>query len=489
MTVHTSMSTEINKKRCFVVMGFGTKTDLATGRQLDLNKSYRLLIKPVVESKDLICIRADEIPHSGSIDVRMYQELLNSDIVIADLSTANVNAFYELGIRHALRPRTTIVISEDKLSYPFDLNHIKITSYTHLGNAIDYEEVMRFRTKLGETIDAVLSDEHPDSPVYTYLSQLVPPFLENQTAKAIEQIDDALEKGKEEEKQGIRADSEQYPQENKTLALLTQQGEQALKNNQFAHARSFFKTAILLCQKDAENNMIANDAYLIHRLALATYKAEEPAPIPALKEALKILYKLDLDHTNDSETVVLAGVIEKQLYEMGQGDQHLANAILYYERGYYLLNNRYNGINLAFLLNCRADSSLVKTKEEQIADMINANRTRQRVLMICHREWQAIHSPRDSNAKIVIMLEDKELSLTQKEEENEQKFWILVNKAEAHFGLGELEEYKKAIAEAKTIEHSPWMMNSFEQQVIRLKALMEKLGHLLDPPWPKGVLP
>ena len=38
-----------NQKQCFVVMGFGIKTDYATGRKLDLDKSYRLLIKPVVE--------------------------------------------------------------------------------------------------------------------------------------------------------------------------------------------------------------------------------------------------------------------------------------------------------------------------------------------------------------------------------------------------------------------------------------------------------
>src|SRR5688500_5646798 len=149
------------RKRCFVVMGFGTKTDFATGRKLDLNKSYRLLIKPVVLEKGLECIRADEIPHSGSIDARMYHELLHADIVIADLSTANANAFYELGIRHALRPRTTIVISEDKLAYPFDLNHIKITSYTHLGDGIEYEEVERFRKQMGETLQAVLDKEDP----------------------------------------------------------------------------------------------------------------------------------------------------------------------------------------------------------------------------------------------------------------------------------------------------------------------------------------
>ena len=179
-------------KSCFVVMGFGIKTDFATGRKLDLNKSYRLLIKPVVEAKGLTCVRVDEIPHSGSIDVRMYQELLKADVVIADLSTANVNAFYELGIRHALRPRTTIVISEDKLTYPFDLNHIKISSYTHLGDAIDFEEVERFRKMLGDTLEAVLNEEQPDSPVYTYLQDLVPPSFKEQTVKAVEQIKNAL---------------------------------------------------------------------------------------------------------------------------------------------------------------------------------------------------------------------------------------------------------------------------------------------------------
>jgi len=57
------------KKRCFVVMGFGTKTDYVSERKLDLNKSYNYLIKPVVESKGIECVRADEILHSGSIDV------------------------------------------------------------------------------------------------------------------------------------------------------------------------------------------------------------------------------------------------------------------------------------------------------------------------------------------------------------------------------------------------------------------------------------
>lgn len=459
-------------KSCFVVMGFGIKTDFATGRKLDLNKSYRLLIKPVVEAKGLTCVRADEIPHSGSIDVRMYQELLKADVVIADLSTANVNAFYELGIRHALRPRTTIVISEDKLTYPFDLNHIKISSYTHLGDAIDFEEVERFRKMLGETLEAVLHEEQPDSPVYTYLQDLVPPSFKEQTVKAVEQIKNALDQANEEDDAAAGMAASENSPEAETLALLTEKGEQGLKNKNYPEAKSFFSSALHISQKQIENTIVSNDAYLIQRLALATYKALEPDPLSALKEAIKLLAQLDLDHTNDPETVALAGAIEKQLFEQDQGDVHLANALLYFERGYYLLNNRYNAINLAFLLNCRAASSLVETKEEQIADMVNANRARKRVLVLCERDWQEITNKKDRIAKKAIMLQDEEFSTNQSASDNEQKFWILVNKAEAHYGLGEREAYQKARLEAQNIDHAPWMMASFDRQV-------EKLGRIL----------
>ena len=313
------MSNEQTQKRCFVVMGFGTKTDLATGRQLDLNKSYQHLIKPVVEDQGLACIRADEIPHSGSIDVRMYQELLTADVVVADISTANSNAFYELGIRHALRPHTTIVISENKLKYPFDLNHISISSYEHLGSAIGYEETLRFRTELGKKLKAVLAEERPDSPVYTYLTDLVPPSLREQTARAAERIEAALDQGKEKRQQENDDRTKDVAAEDRTLALLTQQGEQALEKKAYAQAKSLFEAARHLCQPATEGSSVANDAYLIHRLALATYQAEKPNPVAALEEALALLFLLDLNHTNDSETVVLAGFIEKRLYEHKQG--------------------------------------------------------------------------------------------------------------------------------------------------------------------------
>jgi hypothetical protein len=159
---------------CFVVMGFGIKTDFESGRTLDLDKSYRNLIKPAVEAAGYRCIRADEIVHSGLIDVPMYEQLMAADIVVADLSTSNKNAFYELGIRHALRPFTTIVIAESKLKAPFDINHVVVRSYEHLGTDIGFDEVMRFRALLTEAITTIAATPEAskvDSPVLSVRRQ------------------------------------------------------------------------------------------------------------------------------------------------------------------------------------------------------------------------------------------------------------------------------------------------------------------------------
>lgn len=454
-------------KQCFVVMGFGTKTDLATGRKLNLDKSYQALIKPVVESKGIICLRADEIKHSGTIDVPMFQELFTADMVIADLSTANVNAFYELGVRHALRPHTTIIMSEEQLTYPFDVNHIAINRYTHLGDSIDYFEVLRFQKLLGETIDAVLGKARIDSPVYTFLEGLLPPSLQEKAARMAKQVGDALANA------GSNGQGTSNEQENQTLALLVKQAEDSIGSKRYEQAKNLLNSALLISQMNAESKSSSGNVYLIQRLVLATYKAKKPDEITALNEAMGLLDKIDLKHTNDPETVALAGAIEKKLYECNDGDQHIDNAILFFQRGYYLLHNRYNGINLAYLMLCRAHSTLEKTPEDKIADSIWANRIYSDVLAICDRDWQQLLN-RNKSVGDASEAEIEQITATQKVVEDEQKFWILVNKAEAHFALGQTAEYEAAKTAAIAIEHEEWMMESFTLQVDKIAQLLKK---------------
>src|SRR6266496_1770946 len=175
---------------CFVVMGFGKKTDFETGRVLDLDQSYHNLIKPAVEAAGLKCIRADEIVHSGLIDVPMYEQLLKADVVVADLSTSNRNALYELGVRHALRPYTTVIIAEEQMmkSPFFDLNHIVIRSYRHLGEDIGVSEAKRFTTELTAAIKEIMAKEpqlRADSPVYKFIDRLTPPSVVEEVKQAV----------------------------------------------------------------------------------------------------------------------------------------------------------------------------------------------------------------------------------------------------------------------------------------------------------------
>jgi len=475
------LSEKIKKtKRCFVVMGFGVKTDLATGRQLDLNKSYKVLIKPVVESRGLVCIRADEILHSGAIDIYMYRELLDADVVIADISTANVNAFYELGIRHALRRRTTIVISEDKLAYPFDLNHIKITSYTHLGSAIDYEEVERFRKVLGETLDAVIAVEEPDSPVYTHLQELIPPSIRKNAANAMKQLKKEIRVALDVEKESAgekRASSQ-------SLSFLIDKGEDALIARDYMAAKIFFDNAIKEMNREPDHK-VTYDPYLVQRLAFATYKAKEPDTVTALKESLRLLALLDLEHTNDPETVTLAGKAEKRLYESEKDERHLQKAIEYYERAYYLVQNRYHGINLAFLLNKRVASAIYPSQEDKIADMVIASRIRRKVLALCEANWYQLIERENKLVPASDVEGDQELSPDRHIARDEQKFWILVNKAEAHLGLGQLDAYNEAVGAARKIAHTPGMWQAFEEEAEELKSLMKTYGYLIQLPFPE----
>ncbi len=463
-----------NKKVCFVVMGFGIKTDFATGRKLNLDYSYQALIKPVIEAKGLICVRADEIRHSGSIDVPMYQQLLTADVVVADISTANPNALYELGIRHAMRPRTTIVISEKQLAYPFDLNHILITKYDHRGDSIDYYEVVNFQKLLGDLLDVVLKKEEADSPVYTFLSDLIPPSLQKKAEDMAKKVGDALKA--EGSKQAQPAD------DNQTLSLLVKQAEEALKSRDFETAKSLFESSVLISKANKKEGDIAHDAYLIQRLALCTYKTKKPDIVSSLVEAIGTLQQLDLGHTNDPETVALAGKIEKRLYDNGQGDVHLKNAILYYERGYFLLHNRYHGTNLAFLLNKRVDTSIYTTTEDKIADMTWASRIRMEVLKMCDEDWTDIMIRQATLNQQANHVDDK-LTGDQLKSYEEQKFWILVNKAEALFGLGMLDASAQAYTEAQKIQHTEYMLKAYADQNAKLKAILQKHGHFLNPAW------
>lgn len=345
------MTTEKDdRKLCFVVMGFGLKTDFESGRTYDLDATYEHIIEPAATALELRCIRADEVLHSGVIDRPMFEMLYRADLVIADISTSNANAIYELGVRHALRPNATIIMKESEGRLHFDLNHVNTFQYEHLGKDIGAREAARARRDLGLLIEQVLVSKEPDSPVYTFLPTLQGPRLSDEAfAELVDEAEAAQER----------------------LTAYIRAGQLALRESRPADAVVAFGEA---------SKIKSDEAYLVQQLALATYKAAQPSKLEALLRAWAVLAPLEPDDSNDPETLGLAGAIRKRLHDETGDLEQLNLAIRYYGRGFEVSRDYYNGENLATLFDRRAE--LQDDPAEAQFDRMSARKVREQLVEI-----------------------------------------------------------------------------------------------------------
>src|SRR4051812_35425601 len=113
---------------CFVVMPFGVKADPA-GVSIDFDVVYEQVLRPAVEAAGLKPIRADEEEVGGIIHKPMFERLILCEYAVADLTLANANVYYELGIRHAIRPYSTVLAFANGIRLPFDLGPMRGTPY------------------------------------------------------------------------------------------------------------------------------------------------------------------------------------------------------------------------------------------------------------------------------------------------------------------------------------------------------------------------
>jgi hypothetical protein len=293
---------------CFVIMGFGKKTDFATGRTLDLDKTYKNIIKPAITAAGYDCVRADEVLHSGVIDVPMYEMLFGADLVVADLSTSNLNAIFELGVRHALKPRATIIIAEEQFKNPFDINHIVMRPYVHLGTDIGFEETMRMRQDLQKLAIALKSSKAIDGPVYTVLSGLQQPAL-NAVPRA----------------PAAAALAEPKAADKETYAAMFEFALKAKNAGDFDLAKKILRDIYDEQTKPGPDGQprLARPR-VTQELALATYKAGDKAAgtagsaaaSVAYAEAAELLQQLGPETTTDPETLGLWSAIHKRRAEL-----------------------------------------------------------------------------------------------------------------------------------------------------------------------------
>ena len=431
---------------CYVVMGYGKKPDHEQGRTFDLDKSYQYIIKPAVHAAGYECLRSDEIQHAGNINIPMYEQLLHADLVIADLSTANLNAFFELGVRYALKPRTTVVMAEKGLNSPFDMGQVVIRQYEHLGSGIDYAEVERMKALLTETITKVMHGTTADSPVYTFIHKLKPPAIEEIAAQDV-----AVEKQATRQALSITTNHDEQAALTTPMASLMETAMAAQRARDFRRAREILR-AVTVVQGDKVNH------FVIEQLAIATYKSEDLEPSVALLDAKNILQPFVPEASTDPEMLEIWATIHQRLFELPDAPEParaaaLDTAIAAFERSFLLANEPQCGINLAYLLNCRASTL---SGDEAIADRVHARRLRVRVLASCDTLLQQGIKGETAQKKA------------------EEEYWVRAIRAEALCGLQRASESRAAFDDAKNMEPKPaaWMVDATSKRLEALHTLL-----------------
>jgi len=149
-------------KRCFVIMPFSQTTEKHSTLYWD--NFFMKFIKPAIEKFGYSCSRSKAQPSNIIKDI--LKELLEVDLVLAVLTDFNANVWYELGIRHALRKGTIMIIEEGE-RLPFDISQYGVIMYSDtIVGVSDFEE------KLESFIVRIETDKPADSPAIDFLGSV-----------------------------------------------------------------------------------------------------------------------------------------------------------------------------------------------------------------------------------------------------------------------------------------------------------------------------
>lgn len=295
---------------CFVVMGFNTKKIPNTNIEVDLNQVYNNLIKPTILEKELVSVhgknhfRADEVFSTQSITKTFIEGILKADIVIADITTLNQNAIYELGLRHAMKPKSTIIMCDHhtaKISF-FDIAHLPQIRYDS-DKLNEVDEVNKVKKLLSEYIDsAIKSDEtFTDSPAFE--SALYRVIINDLIDKTEIQSEEALDK---------------------SIAELYDQATDLKNSEKYPEAEEIF-------QQILESGFI--DEEILAGYLLSSYKKNESSLANLKMAQEKISKYIDINATTYHKLLGIYGAIFLRIFYITKNKSDLMSAINYYRLG------------------------------------------------------------------------------------------------------------------------------------------------------------
>lgn len=153
-------------------MPFGQKRH-ELGHIIDFDAVYKDMIAPAIAAANLEPIRADEERVGGAIHKPMFERLLLCEYAVADLTGANPNVYYELGVRHARRPHSTVLLFCEGTKLPFDIALLRGMFYSVDETGAPSAEAKSLTTAaITEQLKEMRGNPHDDSPVYQLIGDL-----------------------------------------------------------------------------------------------------------------------------------------------------------------------------------------------------------------------------------------------------------------------------------------------------------------------------
>ena len=163
---------------CFILMPFGIKPN-ADGSLINFDRVYQDLIAPAVRDAELEPIRADQEVTGGIIHKPMFERLILCPFAVADLTTANANVYYELGVRHAFKPFSTVQIIAEGSRLPFDIQMLRTILYTLGPDGVPDPGKAVATSRAIATFLREARTGAKDSPIFQLIDGLPEPNLEH----------------------------------------------------------------------------------------------------------------------------------------------------------------------------------------------------------------------------------------------------------------------------------------------------------------------
>jgi tetratricopeptide (TPR) repeat protein len=234
--------------KAFVIMPYGGDDP---GLIKEYNRIFRFLISEAISLYDpnIEVIRQDHSGEGGQILRNVITNIAESDLVIADLSNANWNVAYELGMRHVMNKYGTVLICNDRTELPYDVKFLNVIMYP-ADSWLDHVEELT--DTISRNIAKSMSRERSDSPVFDIFAALPP----NLTAM--------LSNTNDEEQKRMMQMSKDLQEANEEITRLRQRIESLgldaaqSEEKQSVDFRSLFRTAI--------NNRVYNSDAAVAKL-------------------------------------------------------------------------------------------------------------------------------------------------------------------------------------------------------------------------------